>query len=88
MLVIEFKYEPSHRRDDIWPNKFPVVQWVEVLKVLKDIARVKGWVAEGRTVAGLSLFVDEGRYFRSREAPGGAQWEDWAEGPAVLVSRA
>ncbi|NHZ71726.1 MAG: hypothetical protein GWP17_01410 [Aquificales bacterium] len=26
-IAIEFKYEPSHQRDDILPSKFPVVPW-------------------------------------------------------------
>jgi hypothetical protein len=89
-LAIELKYEPSHARADIWPTKFPVVSWSEVIG---DMERLKRWVGAGNASAGLGAFIDEGRHFAARPAPAGATWETWTLGasngphPAILVSR-
>lgn len=89
-LAIELKYEPSHARADIWPTKFPVVSWSEVMR---DMGRLKRWVDEKQACAGLGAFIDEGRHFTARPAPPGATWGTWTLGaskgphPAVLISR-
>jgi len=85
-LAAEFKYEPSHRRSDIWHTKFPVVFWNE--GVGHDIERVHSFVAMG--AAAYAVFIDEGGYFRHRPPHPGSTWVDWsaskpgAFSPAVL----
>ena len=75
-VAAEIKYEPAHRRDDIWPSKFPVVFWGRE-GVEKDIERVQNYVNAGRAKAAYSVFIDEGSFFRHREAPLGSNWIDW-----------
>ncbi len=85
-LVVEFKFEPDHRRTDIWPTKFPVVFWGKD-GVGKDVERVEQWVAEGRATCGYALFIDEGRCFRHRDPHPGSAWVDWETGPSLLMAR-
>lgn len=85
-LVVEFKFEPDHRRTDVWPTKFPVVLW-GMEGVGKDIERVRVWVEEGRAAVGYALLCDEGRHFRRREPHPGSRWVDWECGPALLLAR-
>ena len=75
-VAVEFKYEPAHARSDIWPSKFPVVFWGHE-GVGGDIERIQRFVNESKAKVAYSLFVDEGGYFRHREAPPGAEWIDW-----------
>ena len=85
--ALEFKYEPSHRRADIEPKKLPVVSWGED-GVAGDIVRVRKFVAEGRTKAARSYFIDEGGYFRHREPHAGSCWVSWGGDCWVLISQA
>lgn len=85
-VVAEFKYEPSHQRDDILKQKLPVVFWRE--GVIEDTARIRRFVQEGGAKAAYAVFIDEGGYFRQRPAPPGSQWIDWRNGVWVLYSQA
>jgi hypothetical protein len=81
-LVVEFKYEPDHRRGgpggDIWPSKLnPSVVFWGAEGVCGDIERVQRFVSDGVTDRACSLFFDEGGHFRGRVPPSGATWEDW-----------
>ena len=83
LLAIEFKYEPDHRRGigndaEILPSKFDpsVVLWGKD-GVLKDIERCQSYVANGKSEAAVSLFVDEGGCFRHRDPHSGTSWIDW-----------
>lgn len=73
LVLLEFKYEPSHRRRGFTPGKFPVVGWDGVMA---DMERVARWVDAGRASSGLAVFIDEGGLYRSRAHPGGV-WETW-----------
>ena len=63
LLAAEFQYEPDRARagNDIGSSKFPVVDWK---KVTTDVSRVQGFVARSRARGGVSVFLDEGGYFR------------------------
>ena len=81
-VAIEFKYEPSHLRKDIWPTKFPVVFW-DKEGVGKDIERINEFVDKfvakdkvGARTAYL-IFIDEGGYFKRRNPHPGSKWEEW-----------
>jgi hypothetical protein len=73
-LAVEFKYEPSHLRDDIPRSKIPVVGWTAVLQ---DVERIHRWVAEARIKAGAAVLIDEGRFFRAKVPAPGSMWMDW-----------
>jgi hypothetical protein len=73
-FVAEFKYEPSHRREDLLRVKLPVVGWTAVLL---DVERIRRWWADGRIQQGIAVLVDEGRFFRSNAPAPGAAWVDW-----------
>jgi hypothetical protein len=83
-LAVEFKYEPSHTRDDIPKNKFPVVFWKDVEK---DITRIHEFVAKGKTNIGFSVLIDEGGYFHSKRTTGLNQWKSWGKNTWVYSSR-
>lgn len=74
LLAAEFKYEPAHRRMDLLSHKFPVVGWNDPLK---DISRIREFVTAGKTPVAYAVLVDEGRYFRARNAHVGSEWIDW-----------
>lgn len=75
VLALEFKYEPSHRRKDILPTKFPVVFWAEVKK---DIERIHHFVDVGKAQAAYSILIDEGGYFRNQLIiTDHSSWIDW-----------
>lgn len=84
LAAVEVEYEPSHDRadKDIWPTKFPVVFWEEVVQ---DAQRVEAFVHRGRAEWACSLLVDEGGHFRSQPAPRGAEWQQWDHGVWALV---
>ena len=84
--VVEFKYEPSKDRrsdrgGDICPTKFPVVAWSDVEK---DVAKVQGFVKDGRAKVAYLIVIDEGGTHSWREAFEGCEWKDWGEGVSVL----
>ena len=90
VVAVEFKYEPSHERDDrqggdIRHTKFPVVDWGEVCT---DIDRVHEFVEQHRARAAYSIFVDEGGAFRHRATPAHSHWSDWGGAISVLRSQA
>lgn len=72
-LLVEFKYEPSHRRTDIAQEKLPVISWQDVEK---DAARVQRFVDAGRAPVALAVLIDEGGFFRTRPALPGGHWLD------------
>jgi hypothetical protein len=78
-VAVEFKYEPSHGRQDILRAKFPVVVWGKE-GVRKDVDRVREFVARGKAAAAYALLIDEGGYFRQRPPHPGARWIDWGSG--------
>ena len=87
-VVAEFKYEPSHTRranwgGDIWPSKFPVVDWKEVGK---DVLRVQDYVQKRSVREAYSIFIDEGSDFSWRDPHPGSKWIDWGQGVSVLWS--
>ena len=97
LLAIEFKYEPDHDRGkgkdpNILPSKLnpSVVSW-EPDGVLKDVERCSGYVADGRSKASVSLFVDEGGCFRHRDPHEGTTWIDWQHSnektPTFVIDR-
>ena len=82
-LAVEFKYEPDHKRSfgakkDIWPSKFDpsVVFWGKD-GVGKDVKRAKQYVDQERAKEAMTVFVDEGGFFRHREPHQGTKWIDW-----------
>ncbi len=74
LLAAEFKYEPAHHRADLLAHKFPVIGWADPLK---DIGRIREFVTAGKAPVAYAVLVDEGRFFRSREAHAGSKWIDW-----------
>ena len=84
-LAVEFKYEPSHKRKDIIPGKFPVVFWGKD-GVLKDIERIKRFVDEKKSKVAISILFDEGGFFRKRPAYARSKWIDWENGTSILYS--
>lgn len=85
-LLVECKYEPSHRRIDIPREKLPVIAWADVVK---DAARVQQYVDARRTPLACALLIDEGGFFRARPALPGGHWVDWGapdRAPALAVS--
>ncbi len=95
--VLELKYEPDHDRTDITPGKLSpsVVYWNSKRDggVIPDIERVRYFVEHGAARTGCSVLIDEGSYFRHREAPEGSRWENWGKSPysasgiSVLVAK-
>lgn len=83
-LAAEFKFEPDHRRSDVWPTKFPVVFWGHD-GVGKDVERIQTFVSCGAARAAYSVFIDEGGAFRHRIPHGGSRWIDWE--PAGTAAR-
>ena len=88
-LAAEFKYEPDHRRQDILRQKLPVVGWVDMQK---DITRIRTFVDAGAIESGYTIFIDEGGFFRHRDAHTGSDWVDWPQSgdrgaPRILFSR-
>lgn len=75
-VAAEFKYEPSHKRTDIWRNKFPVVFWDDE-GVGKDVKRVREFVEKRTARVAYAIFIDEGGAFRGREPHPGCRWVDW-----------
>lgn len=84
-LLVEFKYEPSHRRNDIARAKLPVIGWADVVK---DAERIQRFVDAHRTPTAVAILIDEGGYFRNRPALPCGRWIDWdspGTDPAVAV---
>lgn len=86
-LAVEVKYEPSHRRHDILPAKFPVVFWGKE-GVGRDVQRICSFVEQGGVKAACAVFIDEGGYYRRRDPHPGSRWIDWGQAgryrPSVL----
>lgn len=80
-VAAEFKYEPSHKRSDIWPTKFgPSVVFWGSDGVGKDVERIKAFVDQGKTKVAYSVFLDENGFFSHRSPHPGSQWIHWDEG--------
>lgn len=76
-LAIEFKFEPSKKRNDICRHKLPVVYWNSIIE---DIKRVNRFTESNTVNIGIAVFVDEyGRYRNEKNYPITAQskWIDW-----------
>ena len=84
-LAAEFKYEPSHARVDIPSSKFPVVFWGKD-GVEKDIGRIRDFVSQEKAKHAYSVFIDEGGYFRKRNAHMGSRWIAWGDDIWVLIA--
>jgi hypothetical protein len=82
-VAVEFKYEPSHKRKDIMPSKFPVVFWGSD-GVGKDVQRIQEFVSTGHAKKACSIFIDEGGAFHHRPAHPGSRWIEWRNGIWVL----
>ncbi len=85
-VAAEFKYEPSHRRQDILPGKLPVVFWGDD-GVGKDIKRVQEFVTLGKVQTAYTIFVDEGGAFHHRPPHPGSRWIGWGNDVWILYSR-
>jgi len=94
MVAAEFKYEPAHWRTEFMatPGMLPVQVW-GAEGVAKYVGRIRAFVEEGAASVAFAVFVDEGRYFRHRQAHPGSRWVDWdpatsgGAAPSVLWSR-
>lgn len=87
LLAAEFKFEPSHRRNDIDRRKFPVTDWDGICH---DVERIRRWVHGGFIGEGIAVFIDEGGSVRRRRhAETDCEWADWepygADASAVSV---
>jgi len=86
LLAAEFKFELAHHRKDLLSHKFPVIGWGDPLK---DIARIRDFVTTGKAPVAYAVLIDEGRFFRVREAHAGSEWIDWdartPDGQAVSI---
>ena len=71
VVAVEFKYEPSHHRDDIPKSKLPVVFW-GAEGLAKDIVRIHKFIEAERATVAYAIFIDEGSAFRHRPAHLGA----------------
>jgi len=69
MVAAEFKYEPAHWRTEFMatPGMLPVQVW-GAEGVAKYVGRIRAFVEEGAASVAFAVFVDEGRYFRHRQA--------------------
>jgi hypothetical protein len=94
-LAMEFRYEPSHERDDIPHSKLPMVFWGDD-GVGEDVKRIQSFVSPDsefmdetrRARVAMSVFVDEGGAFAERSPHPGSQWEIWPGSVRVLRARA
>jgi len=82
-VVAEFKYEPSHHRQDIPHNKLPVVGW-GIEGVAKDMMRIEAFVNSGKAKKSYAIFIDESGYFRHRMPYPNSEWIDWEQGISIL----
>ena len=73
-LVIEFKFEPSKRREDILTCKFPVTDWKGIRD---DIKRIKQFVGDGKAKTAVAMLIDEGGRYGHREIENPSKWVDW-----------
>jgi hypothetical protein len=86
-MAAEFKYEPSHKRNDIPSRKFSVVTW-GYDGIAKDMERVREFVDRGKAKVAYAVFIDEGGHFHQKHlAPPGSEWKDWGNEVWVLSSR-
>ncbi len=85
-VAAEFKYEPSHRREDVLASKLPVVFWGDD-GVGKDVKRVQEFVELRKVHTAYTVFVDEGGAFYHRQPHPGSRWISWENGVWVLYSR-
>jgi hypothetical protein len=85
VAAIEFKYEPSHRRDDILPGKFPVVAWPDVVRDTERLPQF--FAAHPSLYVAYAIFIDEGGSFCHRPPPPHSAWRHWQHGQHVLLTR-
>ena len=95
LVALEFRYEPSHARNDIPHSKLPVVFWGDD-GVGEDVKRIRSFVSADsefmdenrRAQVAISVFVDEGGVFADRTAHPGSRWEVWPGTVRVLRAEA
>jgi hypothetical protein len=76
LVAAEFRYEPSHKRIDILPEKFPVIAW-DKSGLKADAEHVREYVTKGIAQVAYLVFIDEGGHFRKRNPIAGCEWIDW-----------
>lgn len=77
-VAVEFKYEPCHTRLDVLKNKLPVTVWADIVK---DIARIRQFVDQGKTAIGYAIVIDEGGYLAKRDLGVYVDRQVWAGHP-------
>ena len=75
-LAAEFSYEPSHKRIDILPEKFPVVTW-DKDGIKADVEHAREYIQKDIAGVAYSVFIDEGGQFRKRNPLPDTEWIDW-----------
>ena len=75
-VAAEFRYEPSHKRDDISAEKFPAITW-DKKGIKADVECVKEFVAKDVADTAYLVFIDEGGHFRKRHPFPDSEWIDW-----------
>lgn len=63
LLIIEFKYEPAHTREEISRSKLPVVTLNGIKKDLNKIVAIKKLNPE---INWIFIFLDEGNHFEDK----------------------
>jgi len=85
-LVVEFKFEPSHKREDIISHKLPVISSrknKEEISINIDINRIKSFVDTGKSRTAIAILIDEGGWHRNSKNshrlgdPCISKWYDW-----------
>jgi len=76
-VAVEFKYEPSRKRQDICSHKLPVVFWTGEYGVGKDVERIREFISAGKAEMAYSVFIDEGGRYRKRTPYPQSRWIDW-----------
>jgi hypothetical protein len=85
-LLVELRYEPSHRRTDVAPESLPMIGWQDVEK---DAERVRRFVGTGRAPVAMAILIDEGGFYRTRPALPSGHWVDLGSpggDPSMAVS--
>ena len=86
-IAAEFKYEPDHdRKEDFSEKKLNsnIVAWNKH-GIGDDVARVQRFVKDKKANVACSIFIDEGKRFRHREAFAESQWHDWEKASVSVL---
>jgi hypothetical protein len=84
-VAVEFKYEPSHKRNEYTEGKFPVT---DRKGILNDITRIKEFTDSGKAKIGHAIFVDEGSHFYKKIVPieNQGEWFKWGHYNSDLLN--